>query len=89
MSGYNDREETDDLGVDPPFNVNKTYEVFNKSSVSVTQWSKEEALVVRFHELNLPLDLFPACMEELEAGGMLMIWPLKAEEKLGYAIHKH
>lgn len=71
----------------PPFNMDKTYEHFKENAVPMDKWTKEENLSARFEELSLPMELYPSCYMELEAGGMLLMWVVGKDE-VGYAIHK-
>ena len=72
----------------PPFNIVATYEQFMQNAIPVDKWDADEALMHRFKELSLPIDLYPDCYAQLETGAMLMIWEMNDQGQLGYALHQ-
>ena len=71
----------------PPFNLSKTYEVFDKESIAVDDWYGVDAMTMRLKSLELPEELFPLTTIALNQGQMLLCWSVE-KDKLGYALHK-
>jgi len=80
-------EGAQELPAPPPFNIEATYDQFMQNAIPMDKWSKNEALMHRFGELKLPIELYPDCYTQLEGGAMLMIWDIN-DQGLGYALHK-
>jgi len=74
----------------PPFNLSKTYEVFDKESIAIADadWHDYDVhLLIRLESLELPEELVPLTRIALNQGQMLLCWSLE-KGKMGYALHK-
>lgn len=69
----------------PPFDMNKAYEVFNDHAMPAKGWTEEERMAGRLDELRIPVQLYPLASMGLQQGKMLITWD--REDSLGFALH--